>query len=176
MDGLNEAERALAWAASWNPSFDGIAIVNKDFTFRSVNSQFCILLGASPAELLGQRFQDITPPEIRRIDEANAKLVMTGAIDSYLLPKSFNFGNGKIAHVVLLVKGVYSPSKEFLFFISRIMKDETKQVDLFHSPSPKPTGLLVFLIENKKVFLSIGAVIGTIIYTVIEQLMKKNLL
>ena len=65
MDGLTDEERVLAWGASWDPSFDGVAIVDKDFTFRSVNPQFCQIVGVSPAELIGKRFQDITPPRDR---------------------------------------------------------------------------------------------------------------
>lgn len=121
MDGLGHDERALAWAASWNPSFSGIAIVNEDFTFRSVNHQFCKILGVTPAELIGCKFQDVTPAAIRQLDESNAKLVIKGVISNYILQKTYEFANGHKVEVILLVTGVYRGNK-FLFFVSRIVQ------------------------------------------------------
>ena len=125
MDRLNDEERALAWKASWHPSFSGVAIVNKDFTFRSANPQFCKLLGVTPADLIGHRFQDITPPNIRELDEKNAQMVIDGYIDFYLLPKSYEFARGERVDVVLLVtRAPLSSEGDFQFFVSRIMLDE----------------------------------------------------
>lgn len=124
MDGLNDDQRALAWASTWHPSFAGKAIVNADGTFRSVNNQFCELLGVSPGELIGKRFQDITPPGIREVDEMNAKLAMDGLIDSYMLPKKYLFASGRTVNVMLMVHAVRNASREFLFFVSQIVLDK----------------------------------------------------
>ena len=160
-DGLNADERALAWAASWNTSFDGIAIVNKDFTFRNVNDQFASICGVTKAELIGHTFTDITPEPIRSLDVKNANLVMAGVVSSYIIQKTYRFegyNQGKIVPVTMLVRGVYHPeSKEFLFFISRIMKDESAMnAEFTTSPLPKQT-LLSYAAENKKTVASIIA-------------------
>lgn len=160
-DGLTQEERALAWAASWHPSFSGTAVVNKDFTFRSVNPQFCKIVGVTPAELLGKNFQDITPPDIRELDISNAQLVMEGRTSSYLLPKSYEFASGKRVNVLLLVRGVFSIEGEFLFFVSSAMLDEEKSITL-PAPSPPQTSLWGFIMENAKGLFGAGAVIGGI--------------
>ena len=168
-DGLSNEERTLAWCASWNPSFAGIAIVNSDFTFRSVNPQFCDIVGVSPAELIGRRFQDVTPVGVRVLEESNAKLVMEGVIDSYLLPKSYEFTNGKKADVVLLTKGVYSEMGEFLFFLSRIMLDQESNVKLPSLP-PKQQGVLVFVKDYSKVFIGVGTAIAAFTMALLQYL------
>lgn len=170
MDGLTDTEKKLSWAASWDPSFDGVAIVNKDFTFRSVNPQFCEIVGVSPAELLGRRFQDITPISVKQLDENNAKLVMEGKIESYLLPKSYEFTNGSKVDIILLVKGVYNETGEFLFFLSRIMLDT--EVERSHIPSQKQPSLMLFIKEYHKIFIGVGTAIGAFMYSILQFLNK----
>ena len=156
-DGLNNEERALAWRAAWNPSFAGIAIVNPDFTFRSVNQQFCDIAGVTPAEILNGSFTDITPATVRAVDVANAKLVMEGKMPWYIMPKSYEFQSGKKVDVVLMVRGVYHrETEEFLFFVSRIMEDTSKlKAD---SLSQQPVGLLKW-VDTKKVQVGLTALI-----------------
>lgn len=188
LDCLSNEERTLAWEASWNPSFAGIGIADADFTFRSVNHQFCDIVGVSPAELIGRRFQDMTPVEVRDIEEKNAILVMEGTIDSYLLPKSYEFTNGRKVDVILLVKGVYSGTGEFQFFLLRIMMDQENNTELHstvHSKdhvkgsvgtnsiaqkSAHKHNLLAFIKEYGKMFVGIGTVLGAFIYTIIKGL------
>lgn len=147
MDGLKANERAAAWLASWHPSFVGKAIVNPDFTFRAVNPQFCEILGVTPADLLETRFTDITPPDVREIDAKNAMLVKEGKIRSYLLEKAYEFPHRKPVQVTLLVSGVFSPSGEFLFFVSSIMK---KEQPITSAPlCQQPTGLLEWVDKKK---------------------------
>lgn len=157
MDGLNDDERALAWVASWQPSFVGIAIVNPDFTFRSVNRQFCEIVGVTPAEIINNNFADMTPEPIKTLDIKNANLVKEGIIESYILPKTYEFTSGKRADVMLLTKGVYHPeTSEFLFFVSRIMG---KEKHLTAKPlSQQPTGLLQW-VDRKRVGVAITSAI-----------------
>lgn len=166
-DGLTDLERSLAWRASWNPSFAGVAIVNADFTFRSVNPQFCEIVGVSPAELLGKKFQDITPIGIREIDEKNANLVKQRVIESYLIPKSYEFINGRTVNVILLVKGVYCPKKGFLFFLSQIMLDQNKNNTLVIQDQ-KQINILDFIKKYNKLFIGIGTAIAGFIFTLLE--------
>ncbi len=178
MDKLTDDERILAWKASWHPSFDGIAIVDQDFTFRSVNPQFCKLLGVSPADLIGQRFQDVTHPDVRKVDEENAKLLMAGHIDFYVLSKRYLFQNNHQVAVVLLVTRVpQSGAVEFKFFLSRIMLDENGA--LF--TTPKKTQNCVpcdqtpiqkaadFFLKYHKALIATGSIIGAILVYLINH-------
>lgn len=170
MDGLTNEERTYAWLASWHPSFAGKAIVNPDFTFRAVNQQFCKILGVTPGELVGNKFTDLTPEPVRTLDVKNAELVKKGEIQSYLLPKTYEFYNGQRIDVMLLVNGVYHPeTKDFMFFVSTIL--ERQQMNSTVALSQTPTGLLSWL-DSKKIVMSMLAALGLVIATVIEKLMK----
>ena len=169
-DGLNHNERAWAWLASWHPSFEGIAIVNPDYTFRSVNQQFCDIIGVSAGELINNKFTDITPVAIRDLDVKNAELVKQGVIENYLLPKSYEFANGKKADITLLVNGVYHPDTgEFQFFVSKIM--ERRKITCSAAPSQMPTGLLEW-VDKKRVFWGIATVIGAAIAAAGDKIVK----
>lgn len=170
MDGLTNEERAYAWLANWNPSFAGKAIVNPDFTFRAVNQQFCKIVGVSPAELVGNKFTDLTPEPIRSVDVKNALLIKKGVIQSYLLPKSYEFYNGHKVDVTLLVNGVYHPeTKDFMFFVSTILERQTMKSSV--AQSQMPTGLLDWVGKDKFWWTMITALaaIGAI---VIEKVLK----
>lgn len=170
MDGLNNEERAYAWLANWNPCFVGKAIVNPDFTFRAVNQQFCKIVGVSPAELVGNKFTDITPEPLKTVDTKNAMLVKNGVIQSYLLPKTYEFFNGRRVNVTLLVNGVYHPdTKDFMFFVSTIL--ERQEMTSLVVPSQMPTGLLD-LIDSKKAWWAIVATLGTAIALAFERIFR----
>ena len=170
MDGLSNEERAYAWLASWNPSFAGKAIVNPDFTFRAVNQQFCKIVGVTPAELVGNKFTDLTPEPLRTVDRNNALLVKKGVIQSYLLPKTYEFFNGHRADVILLVNGVYHPeTKDFMFFVSTIL--ERQEMKSLVAPSRMPTGLLDW-IDARKAWWAGVAGLGTAIAYAIERILK----
>ena len=168
MDGLTDEERALAWIASWNPSFEGIAIVNSDFTFRSVNQQWCEICGVTPAEFVGNTFSDITPQPIRDLDVKNAELVKQGTITSYLLPKTYEFSNGRKVNIVLLVAGVYhKQTRKFLFYVSRIMTNNL-DIDTESPPlSPTPSGLFYRI---KQHWQMIAVFLGAFAYIMAETI------
>lgn len=177
MDRLSDEERVLAWKASWHPSFDGVAIVNKDFTFRSVNPQFCKLLGVTPADLIGTAFQDITAPSIKKLEEKNAKLVISGVIDFYILPKKYCFFDGREVEVVLLVtRAPASAEGEFQFFVSRIMLDEKGELLKPHEAPgapdlqqsfPKSAGSVVnFMMKYGSWLAALGTIIASILVAV----------
>lgn len=193
MDGLTNEERALAWTSCWQPSFDGWAIINKDFTYRAVNPQFCEILGVTPAQLVGQRFQDITPPGIRKLDEANAQLVMNGVMDFYILPKVYDFGDGHTRNVIMLMTRVpKSADGSFRFFVSRIMLDVAEPMasevkrDFMELPSiipppppplppdPEPPGILDFLKENAVTIVTWCLAIGGTIAGIFKYLMESG--
>lgn len=171
MDGLTQDERALAWAASWHPSFAGIAIVNPDFSFRAVNPQFCEILGVSPGELIGSKFTDITPQPIRALDIKNAELVKGKIITSYLLPKVYEFQNGKKVNVVLLVSGVYQENS-LLFYVSRILKTEmdSENITTPLSATPKPIKFFTLIRECWHIILAVLSAVAVVAATIIDKL------
>lgn len=173
-DGLSDEERILSWVASWTPSFDGWAIVNEDFTFRSVNQQFCDICGVTPAEIIGQKFSDITPAHIRKLDEANAKLIRQGKMRSYILPKSYEFASGAKVDVMLLVVGVFDQNDKFLHYVSRIMQHapenlKTESGYMLPVPLQGVFAGLAFLKSIWGIFTVIGGGIAAIIYWVIKK-------
>jgi len=126
-DNLTIEERALAWAASWNPSFSGRAVVNGDFTFRSVNDAFCEIVEKTKGELIGKTFSSITATEDLSIEIANAELVKAGASSYYRLPKQYEFiekNKVRKVNIIILVHGVYDANRKFLFFIATIKRQE----------------------------------------------------
>lgn len=138
MDGLTPEERAEAWLSAWDPSLIGSAILNQDFTFRSANQQFCDILGITPAQLYGQRMQDVSTRESREVDEKNAKLLIAGLGESYLLKKTYDFGDGLLKNVILLVSRVPKIGNgDFKFFLLRIVP-AIDHVSLSAEMSPPP--------------------------------------
>lgn len=142
-DGLNNHQRAKFWMRRWNRTFVGKAVVNADFTFRSVNEQFCKIVGVTAGELIGRSFVDITPEPIRSLDAANARLVIDGKQDHYAMPKIYQpIPGGPKVYVALQVEGEYEEDGTFDCFEAEIMElseDEyiamVEQVIRMHSPS-----------------------------------------
>lgn len=167
MDSLSDEERTLAWLASWNPSFEGKAIVNADFTFRRVNHQFCKILSVTPADLLKNKFTDLTPEPMRGIAVKNCILVRRGDIQSFLLPSILEF-SGKGVDITLLVNGVYHPtSKHFLFFVVTMLKGNRKIVT--PAQSPKWTEY----VDIKSILWKLFAILALMIALVLEKLFGK---
>ena len=181
MDKLEDEDRALAWSASWHPSFDGIAILNQDFTFRSANPQFCKLLGVTPADLIGERYQDITPQKLRKLEEANCRLLVDGSISFYLLPKTFLFPFGHKVNVMLLVSRVPATAEHpFRFFVCRIMLDNQEALcsATKTSATSKPSsqkwmgGAVDFVLAYGKILAALGAVIAGFVVYILDYLSR----
>lgn len=172
MDQLSDEERALAWAAHWNPSFVGLAIVDRNLILRSANPQFREMLGITPAELIGKRLVDLTPQPSKTLLEENAKLVISGNIQHYLLQKELELPDGERVKALLLMRGVYDKEGEFLFFISRIMLDE----EGIESPVPsqKSIKLLEFIKQYGYIFAAIGTTIGAAIMAALKFLGENH--
>lgn len=176
---LTEEDMVECFKAIWSTSFSGIAIVGEDFKFKAVNPQFARLLKVTPAELLNKKFSDVTVEWARLKDEENAKLVKEGMIPSYTMPKSYQFitnGQVRTVDVVLLVVRIpVNPSKNFRFFLSRIMLDESQQTSqdpskIVVSPTTYPPAtpkVMEFLMKYGKVLTAVGVIIGTAILTLL---------
>lgn len=177
-DGLTERQRAVLWLKRWDRTLVGKCTVNPDFTFRTVNDQFCKILGVTMGELVGRSFADITPEPLRSLDIANAELVKKGVQQHYLLPKVYEPMPKKKIYVALLVEGVYDENRDFLFFESEIVKLSKEEYDRMvvdvirsHSISVPSTftrqtsGLLSFLTKYGK---GLAIVIGIAAWVLVE--------
>lgn len=170
MDSLNHDERAHAWLASWNPSFDGKAVINSDFSFRAVNQQFCKILGVTPGDLMGNKFTDITPEPIKSLEVKNSILVRRGDIRSFLMPKTFELLDGRKIDTTLLVNGVYHPkTDQFMFFVATIM--ERQKMNVTAAPSQPPIGLLDFA-DKKRTLWAVLTALGIMLAALLERLFK----
>lgn len=172
MDGLNNEERLEAWKAAWSPSYDGWAIIDGDFSFRSINPQWLELLGVTPAHFIGKTMQDVTAPEVRELDLKNALLAREGKITSYAINKEFQFQDGSRRRVVALVVRVpQDTGKPFQFFLSRIMLNETEIEELQSSTKyPKLIAATAdFMIKYGKWIAAIGTVVGSGLVAVFKE-------
>lgn len=161
MDGLQDPERIEAWRSAWTVSLTGMALLTADFQFHRVNEQWIHVLGAPASEFYGRTFLDITPPDIRHADEEQAKLVIEGKINSYIMHKRYSFSNGDSRAATLLVTRIpMDCEKPFQFFLSRVMLDgPTAQAPLKQSilnPESEKS-ILVFFLKHAKWFAAAGA-------------------
>jgi PAS domain S-box-containing protein len=172
MDGLTEEERSEAFKSGWLVSFDGWAVVDEDFLFRSVNPQWLEILGVSAHEFYGRSFTDITPPEVRHADIEQAKLVRDGKISSYTMHKEYEFSDGEKRRIILLVVRVpFDGLKPFQFYLSRIMMDEQRLEELA-STTQKSTSLSL-VGDKKTIWWTILSSLGLLTAFVIERLIGK---
>ena len=175
---LSYEQQAKAWLASWNPSFVGKAIVDKNFHFLEVNEQFCDLLGVTPAQILGRKFTDITPEPAKSLDMLNAKLVVEGKSPGYLMDKTYRFedGNGQIRTipVKLLAVGVYTETGDFDFFVSRIILDAEMTTLKHTSQSQEGLPLLEKFRQNWHILTTFVGVASWVIYEVVKKLNSQG--
>lgn len=175
MDGLDNHQRARAWLATWNPSFTGKAIVNQDFTFRSVNQQFCEILGMQPADFLDHTFTDLTPEPIRTLDRENADLVVQGRSPGYVMRKQYRRRDDSLTpEFMLLVVGIFKENGDFDFFASRIILATEVANSLAEPiPSPKELSLWVRFIEALPMLIKISggvaAAVGVMAWVLYEM-------
>ena len=177
MDKLNDEERLIAWKSIWHPSLVGIAIVDADLTIRSVNPQFCKLLGVQPSALIGKQIAEVTSAQDRDTDLANAKLLMDGYADFYSLQKTYEFPDGRrIPAVLLVARAPASDEGEFRFFVSRILLTENEE-ELSTTPSTQPSSfaasyllpILDFMMTYGKWFAALGTIVGAIVVALMGQ-------
>lgn len=174
MDGLDNHQRAKAWLATWNPSFTGKAVVNEDFTFRSVNQQFCDILGMQPADFLDHAFTDLTPEPIATLDRQNADLVVQGRSPGYLMRKQYRRRDKSLTpEFMLLVVGIFKETGEFDFFASRIiLATEMTGSSQELTPSPKESSLWAKFITALPILVKISggiaAAVGVVAWVIYE--------
>jgi PAS domain S-box-containing protein len=96
---LRESEQRFR--ATFNQAAAGMAQVDVDGRFLSVNQRLCDITGYSDDELLGMTFLDITHPEDRPTEQSLMRQMIDGQIDMFSLEKRYIRRDGRIVWVNL---------------------------------------------------------------------------
>ncbi len=130
----------------------GSLIVSLDYTPLQVNEVFSRMLGYSKEELMSMKFPEYTYPKDLDTDLKQRKLLISGAIDNFVMEKRYIHKNGEIVWINLYVSGVKDESNTLVSLLVMV-KDITrrKQMEKLVNQS---TDRLVNI--NKKLNIEIG--------------------
>lgn len=105
----------------WSKAVIGLAFVSHDGSWIRVNPALCEMLEYTEDELTrGMRFQDVTHPADLAADEAMARRVAEGALDSYTMSKRYITKQGRVIWVVLKVHSVVGEGGQPALFLSQL--------------------------------------------------------
>jgi PAS domain S-box-containing protein len=104
----------------------GSLIVSLDYTPLQVNEVFSRMLGYSKEELMSMKFPGYTYPEDLDSDLKQRKLLISGAIDNFVMEKRYIHKNGEIVWINLYVSGVKDESNTLVSLLVMV-KDITKR-------------------------------------------------
>lgn len=131
MKKLSNFQKAFIAETTHEFTIIGKAVVNEDFTFREVNAGLCRLLGISQGDLIGKSIEDITPPLIREIELANARLIRDNKLYHFVLPKPYKPSKDSrlIYAMISMIAVPQNPpnEKEFECFYIEIMELSMRQ-------------------------------------------------
>lgn len=115
---LDENRRELR--AIFEQAAVGIAMLDAEGRWLSVNRRFCDIVGRSEAALLSTDFQSITHPDDLAIDVAQAEAVATGGLPRYAMEKRYLGPDGAIIWVRLHVGRIDATATTPMRFVSVI--------------------------------------------------------
>jgi two-component system, cell cycle sensor histidine kinase and response regulator CckA len=104
----------------------GTALVSPDFRFLRVNEAFCRITGYSAGEMASLDFPAITHPEDLAADVEQARRLLAGKIDQYVMEKRYIRKDGSIVWVRLHVRGIRDEGGRFLYFLP-VVEDITER-------------------------------------------------
>lgn len=113
---LDESEGRFR--ATFEQAAVGIAMVAPDGSWLRVNGKLCAIVGYTPDELVGLRFQDITHPDHLDTDLAQVRRLLHGEANSYSMEKQYLRKGGDAVWVHLTVALVRKPDGTPDYFIS----------------------------------------------------------
>lgn len=96
---------------------NGLAKVAIDGTFLWVNPGYERITGYTSAELLKLRWQDITPPHDRDLDQQMVNAIVDGSRREYEMIKSYNRKNNGLVIVHIVVSGWYDDAGKLTHFL-----------------------------------------------------------
>lgn len=106
----------------------GVARVAVDGRFLYVNPAYESLTGYTSAELLALRWQDITPPSDRDVDEKMVEEIVLGKRTTYDMQKAYNRKFNGIVPVWLRVIGCYNDGTLEHFIVTADPREARTQV------------------------------------------------
>jgi PAS domain S-box-containing protein len=106
----------------------GLAKVAIDETFLWVNPGYERITGYSGAELLRLRWQDITPPGDRELDQEMVEAILRGERKAYTIRKSYNRKNNGLVHVDLTVAGWFGSNGQISHFLVTAVPREPRNM------------------------------------------------
>ena len=104
----------------------GSLIVSLDYTPLRVNEVFSRMLGYSKEELMLMKFPEYTYHEDLDVDLKQRKLLISGAIDNFVMEKRYVHKNGEIVWINLYVSGIKDESNTLVSMLVMV-KDITKR-------------------------------------------------
>lgn len=124
MDRIEEDQlRKLGWIAPI-----GLAKVALDGTYLWVNPGYEKITGYSSAELVRLRWQDITPPGDRELDQEMVDALIRGERKAYTIRKAYNRKNNGLIQVDLTVAGWYGEDGQILHFLVSAVPREPRNM------------------------------------------------
>jgi PAS domain S-box-containing protein len=123
------ASEARLWATQNNAAV-GIAEIDREGRFVSVNEARCKLTGHSREELIGQHFGHVTDPEILEHDLELFARQVAGEFDTYTTDSKFRHKNGSGGWARVTSTAVRGADSTFLYAV-RVVEDiiERRQAD-----------------------------------------------
>ena len=121
---LRESEQLFRLIFDQSPL--GSIIVSLDYGPLRVNNALSRMLGYSKEELLSMRFPEYTHPDDLDADLEQRKLLISGAIDNFVLEKRYIHKNGEIVWGNLYVSAVKN-QKDKLISLLAMVEDITKR-------------------------------------------------
>jgi len=119
------ASGARLWATQNNAAV-GIAEVDWDGRFVSVNEARCQLTGHTPEELIGQHFGHVTDPEVLNHDLELFARQGAGELDTYTTDSKFRRKDGSRGWARVTSTAVRDGAGEFLYAV-RVVEDITER-------------------------------------------------
>jgi hypothetical protein len=172
-------ECAATWLASYQPSFEGQAIISKDFICVDGNDQFYKILEITPGDIIGKSIHSNTCNTTRRQNQENAILVSTKKIDGYqITPATFEFPGKESKKVALIVNGVYSiRTTEFIYFLFKIMNlEEENEQDLVVQSPPLINNIMNFFEQKNHLIIIKWVIMGFLLFMASIGSVNKEIL
>ena len=104
----------------------GMALLDLDGRFLTVNPSLCGIVGYTAQELLTTNFQEITHPDDLEFDVEQMRQMLEGEILSYEIERRLNLRRGSEAWVLLSVSLVRDDNGKPLYFLAQL-QDITKR-------------------------------------------------
>lgn len=110
----------------WDNSLIGLAFVDANGTFLSINSTYCEIVEYTQDEIVGRTSQEITHPTDLDHHLAMVKKLIAGELDFYIMLKKYITKTGKIIEVKIKVLAIRNNDSFSHFFVQCLLVDHNK--------------------------------------------------